>query len=343
MLKTAPTMVCIVMAAALATGCGDDKDADATSQSARTDTTQASGDSTAPPPPPAEATNARFTCDPADAKRPAKPREEVAGNIPPAIPRRTCTLPQRGCATASEDEEFARPPAPGVDISRVTKTSIDLVYDLGADLGECQPSRLTVAVHTTVSGLAPSVDDYPVSGPTGTLRIEPRLLPGDVDFGPPDILFVSSATEEGLSSESASVGLPPPEGETHLSAAEAGRIKAHREACRADIGDRTTCEMGELHPVSGPVAATPAELRRSVRTSLEAYGGFSIVHLTCVNGTHCDAAFAIGTRRLEMSYRIEALTSVPTCWELTAFSVTRPVPELGNFAAPLPNRGCVGQ
>jgi hypothetical protein len=334
-------MVCVVMAAVLATGCGVDKDADGTSGSARTDTTQASADSTAPALPPAEATNARFTRDPADAKRPAKPREEVAGVSPPAIPRRTCTLPQRGCVTASGDEDFAKPPAPGVDISRVTETSIDLVYDLGSDLGGCQPSRLTVAVYTTISGLPPTVDDYPVSGLTGTLRIEPRALPGDVDFGPPDILFISSETAEGLSSESASVALPAPEGEAHLSAAEARRIKADREACRADIGDRTTCEMGGLHPVSGPVTATPAELRRSVRTSLEAYGGFSILHVKCVNGTRCDAAFAIDKRRLDMSYRIEALVSVPTCWELTAFSVTRPVPELSNLAAPLPNRGCV--
>jgi hypothetical protein len=229
-----------------------------------------------------------------------------------------------------------------VHISRVRKTSIDLVYDLGSDLGECQPSRLTVAVYTTVSGLTPSVDDYPVSDLTGTIRIEPRPLPGDVDFGPPDILFVYSYTEEGLRSESASVGLPPPEGEAHLSAAEARRIKAHREACRADIGDRTTCKMGGLHTVTGPVTeATSAELTRSVRDSLRADGGFSILRVKCVNGTRCDAAFAIGDRRLDMTYRIEALDSVPTCWELTAFSVTRPVPDLANFAAPLPNSGCV--
>lgn len=100
--------------------------------------------------------------------------------------------------------------------------------------------------------------------------------------------------------------------------------------------------MGGLQPVSGPVTeATPAELTRSVRRSLEAHGGFSILHVKCVNGTRCDAEFAIGERRLDMSYRIEALRSVPTCWELTGFRVTRPVPELGNFAAPLPNSGCV--
>ncbi len=100
--------------------------------------------------------------------------------------------------------------------------------------------------------------------------------------------------------------------------------------------------MGGLQPVSGPVtAATPAELTRSVRDSLEAYSGMSILRVKCVNGTRCDAAFTIGGHRLEMSYGIQALKSVPTCWELTAFRVTHPVPELGNFAAPLPNRGCV--
>jgi hypothetical protein len=231
-----------------------------------------------------------------------------------------------------------------VNISRVTETSIDLVYDLGSDLDECEPSRLTVAVYTTVSGLAPSVDDYPVSGRTGTVRIEPRPLPGDVDYGPADIIFVSSHTEAGLRSESASVGLPPPEGGAHLSAAEARRIKAHREACRADIGDRTTCETGGPHTVTGPVTeATPAELTRSVRDSLEANGGFSILRVKCVNGTRCDAAFAIGDHRLDMTYRVEALLSAPTCWAVTAFSVTRPVPELANFAAPIPTSGCVGR
>ena len=42
----------------------------------------------------------------------------------------------------------------------------------------------------------------------------------------------------------------------------------------------------------------------------------------------------MGERRLDMSYRIEALDSVPTCRELTAFSVTRPVPELANCRGP---------
>ena len=227
-------------------------------------------------------------------------------------------------------------------ISQVTKTSIDVAYDLGSDLAECQPSRLRVAAHTTISGLPPVADDHPVSGLTGKLRIELTRRPGDTDYGPPDVLSVSSAMERGLTSESARVGLSPPEGKAHLSAAEARRIKAHREACRADIGDRTICETGAPHPVSGPVTdAMPAALTRSVRESLEAYGGMTILHLKCFNGTRCDAAFTVGRHRLEMSYRIQALKSVPTCWELTAFRVTRPVPELANFAAPLPNQGCV--
>jgi hypothetical protein len=181
-----------------------------------------------------------------------------------------------------------------------------------------------------------------VSGLTGTLRIEPRQLPGNIDYGPPDMLVISSATDGGRTSEAARVRLPPQEGERRLSDAQVRRIKARREACRANIDDRTTCEMGGLHPVSGPVTeATPAELARSVRDSLEAHGGFSILYVKCVNGTRCDAAFTTGRHRLDMSYRIQALKSVPACWELTAFRVTRPVPELGNFAAPLPNRGCV--
>ena len=319
------TIVCVVMASGVAAACRADEDGDGASASRH-----------------ARETNAEFSCDPADAHRPDKPREEVAGVSPPPVPRRTCTLPQRGCVTASGDDEVVTPPAPGVDVSRVSKTSIHVAYDLGSNLGECQPTRLRVAVYTTISGLPPFVDDYPVSGPTGRLRLEPRQLPGDVDYGPPDILFVSSATEEGLPGDAASVGLPPPEAEAHLSAAEAGRIKAHREACRADIDDRTSCEMGRLHPVSGPVtAATPAELTRSVRDSLEAHGGFSILHVKCVDGARCEAAFGIGDHRLDMSYGIQALKSVPTCWEVTAFRVTRPVPELGGFAAPLPTQGCV--
>jgi hypothetical protein len=232
---------------------------------------------------------------------------------------------------------------PGVGVRRVTSNSIDVVYDLGSGLGECEPQRLRVTVHTTISGLAPSGGDYPVSGRSGTLRIERKQLPGSTDYGPPDMLAVSAISERGLSSESARVRLPAPEGE-RLSDAEARQIKARRESCRADIDDRTSCEMGGLHAVSGPVTAvTPTKLARSVRASLEAYGGAqnTILRVNCSTGTRCDALFTVSGRRLEMSYRIQALKSVPTCWELTAFQVTRPVPELGNFAAPLPNQGCV--
>jgi hypothetical protein len=315
MLKTL-TIVCFLTAVVLAAACGADE---------------------------AERTNADFKCDPADANRPDKPREgEVAGTIPPAVPRRTCTLPQRGCAVAPTDASVVRPPPPGVAISRVTKTAIDVAYDLGSDLGECRPRHLRVTVHTTISGFPPFGDDYPVSDLTGTLRIERKELPGNIDYGPPDLLVVTSATKEGLASRAASIGLPPPEGERRLSDAEVRRIKARREACRADIDDRTSCVLGGLHPVSGPVTeATPKELARSVRDSLEAHGGFSIIRVKCVNGTRCDATFTLSEHRLEMSYRIQALKSVPTCWELTAFRVTRPVPELGNFAAPLPSQGCV--
>lgn len=101
--------------------------------------------------------------------------------------------------------------------------------------------------------------------------------------------------------------------------------------------------MGSLHLASGPVTeATAADLTRSVRESLEGTAGANVelIHLKCFNGTRCDAAFAFSGHPLEMSYRVEAVQSVPTCWELTAFRVTRPVPELGNFAAPLPNSGC---
>jgi hypothetical protein len=237
------------------------------------------------------------------------------------------------------------PPAPGIDVVRVTKTAIDVAYDLGSDLSECQPVRLRATVYATVSGLPPSGDDYPVSGRTGRLRITLTKPPVETDHGPPDILFISSNTEAGLRSEIAGVGLPPPEGERQLSRADARRIEARREACRADIDDRTYCRLRTPLPVSGPVTeATRAELAQSVRRSLEAYGGFSITRLECRNGTRCDAAFDLDHgRRLEMSYRIAALKSSPTCWALTAFRVVRPVPDLGNFAAPLPNQGCVDQ
>jgi hypothetical protein len=100
---------------------------------------------------------------------------------------------------------------------------------------------------------------------------------------------------------------------------------------------------GRASPGLGPGhAATTAELTRSVRETLEgtAGAGFELIHLKCFNGTRCDAAFGLTPYLLEMSYRIQALQSVPTCWELTGFRVTRPVPELGNLAAPLPNSGC---
>jgi hypothetical protein len=339
MLKSAAA-VCVLVAAALAAACAGG-DGGSESQSARTGTTPASDDSAAQTP---RAGGANLNCDPADANRPDRPRgEEVAGTIPPPLPRRTCTLPQRGCVAASGQGDLRRPPTPGVAVRRVTKSFIDVVYDVGSDLGECEPHRLRVTVHTTTSGLAPYGDEYPVSGRTGTLRIERKELPGSTDYGPPDMLAVSAIAERGLTSESASVRLPAPEGE-RLSAAEVRRIKARREACRANIDDRTSCEMDGLHPVSGPVtAATPAELARSVRDSLETYGGAqnTILRVNCFDGTRCDAAFTVSGRRLEMSYRIQALKSARTCWELTAFRVIRPVPELGNFAAPLPNQGCV--
>jgi hypothetical protein len=228
-----------------------------------------------------------------------------------------------------------------VRVVRVTQAAIDIAYKLGTDLSECQPETLSVAVYVTISGLPPHVERHRVSSASGYLQIKLSRPPGTEDYGPADLLMVSSDMETGLAGEAARVALPPPEGERRLSAAQIRRIKARREGCRANIDDRTSCEMGGLHSVSGPVTeATPAQLTRSVRDSLEAYGGFSVLHVKCVHGTRCDGAFTIGGRRLEMSYRIQALKSVPTCWELTAFRVTRPVPELGNFAAPLPNQGC---
>jgi hypothetical protein len=247
--------------------------------------------------------------------------------------------------TAPGHEDLAVTPAPGIEVVRVTKTAIDVAYDLGAELGECEPAVLRATVYTTVSGLPPSGDDFPVSGRTGTIHITPMKPPLGADYGPPDILFISSNTDSGLRSEIAGVGLPAPEGERRLSRAEVRRIEARREACRGDINDRTYCRMRTQLPTSGPVTkATPAEFTRSVRKSLGTYGGFTITRLECRNGTRCDAAFALGHgRRLEMSYSIEALKSSPTCWALTAFRVVHPVPDLGNFAAPLPSRSCIYQ
>jgi hypothetical protein len=292
---------------------------------------------------PEAAERASFSCDPAEANRPDKPREEVAGTIAPAVPQRSCTLPQRGCVDVTGIQGRVAPPEPGIDISRVTKNAIEVAYDLGSDLDGCEPRQMLVTVQTTSSGLPPYGADYPVSGPTGTLQVERKQLPGNVDYGPPDLLVVSSTAENGLRSELASVGLPPPEGERALTDAERRQIAARREACRADIDDRTSCEMGGAHPVSGPVtAATTAELTRSVRQTLEGTAGANVelIRLRCFNGTRCEAAFAFSDYPLEMTYRVEALKAVPTCWELTAFRVTRPVPQLGNFAAPLPSRGC---
>ena len=320
-------LVCALTGAALVTACGGgDEDSAGGPQPATTET-------------------AGFACDPADANRPDKPRrQEVAGVVAAAVPRRTCTVPQRGCVAVSADGDVVAPPAPGIDVARVTKTWIDLVYDVGIDLEQCQPTRLSVTVRNTVSSLPTAgSDDYPVSGRTGQVRVKLLQIPGAPDEGPPDLLVASSYTDNGLRSSTASIGLPPPEGGRRLTDAEVRRIEARREACQGNINDRTTCRRhGALHPLSGPVtAATPAELTRSVRRSLEANGGMTVLRLKCVAGTRCDAAFDVSGRRLEMSYRVQALKGTPTCWEVTKWSVIRPVPALGGFAAPIPSRGCV--
>ena len=327
--------VMTVLAALAVTAC-QDRDRSSSAGSGNTKTTPAAEAAKSS----SSTQRGSFKCDPADANRPDKPRGKmVAGTIPAPVPRRTCTLPQRGCVTGPGGESVVVPPAPGIDIARVT-TSIEVAYDLGADLDECQPSQVRVTVHTTVSGSPPYGDAHPVSGRTGTLRIARQELPGNVDYGPPDMLVVSSTTARGFSSGSAIVRLPPPEGEQRLSDAEVRRIEARREACRADIGDRTTCRQGARVPVSGPVTkGTTTDLERSVRASLRAHA-YKVLDLECFNGTRCDAAFTTGSYRFEMSYQIRALKSVPTCWELTAWSVTRPVPELDGIAAPIPPSGC---
>jgi hypothetical protein len=287
---------------------------------------------------------AELGCDAADARRPDKPRENVAGTSAPAVPRRTCTLPQTGCVTP-QGTERAAPPTPGVRVVRVTRAAIEIAYDVGTDLRACRPDALSVAVYVTASGLSPDVHRHSLSGSRGSVRIKPSRPPGTPkEYGPADVLMVASNTDEGMRSEHARVRIPPPKGEQGLSAAEERRVKARRQACRPDINDRTNCNVDARSPVSGPVTqGSAADLTRSVRESLETHGGFSILRLKCFKGSRCDAAFAFGTRRrrLEMSYRIEAVKSAPACWELTGFRVTRPVPEYGNFAAPLPSQGCV--
>jgi hypothetical protein len=229
-----------------------------------------------------------------------------------------------------------------VRLVRVTRGSVVIGFDLGRDVGECRPTGLRVAVTLTLSGLPPHVESYPVSSPTGSLRVKLTRPPGTRKYGPADVLTVTATTAAGASSEAARIGLRPPAGERPLSNAQVRRIKAQREACRADINDRTTCRFGGLHPVSGPVTrATLPDLARSVRRGLTAYGGLSILRVNCSDGARCDAVIRISRHRLEMSYRIEALKHAPTCWELTGFTVTRPVPDAGGLAAPLPHQGCV--
>jgi hypothetical protein len=314
-----------------------------TSSSAGSDHTTSSPNATTSSKAPGTTSSAErgtFTCSPAEANRPDNTRRT------PPVPRRRCTLPQRGCVTAPGQGQVARPPAPGVEVSRVTKTAIEVAYNLGYDLDECEPSQLRLTVHTTSSGLAPYGAGYPVAGrQTGTLRIERQDLPGNTDYGPPDILFASSTTAGGIPGDSAGVALPPPKGEHRLSDAARRRIAAHREACRADINDRTNCVMdrGVLHPVAGPVtAASAADLEQSIRRSIEGEFGTQVglTQLKCFNGARCDATFNFSGYPLEMSYHLEALQSVPTCWELTGFRVTRPVPKLGGLAAPVPHSGC---
>jgi len=282
-----------------------------------------------------------FECDPADANRQDEPRENVAGINFPAVPRRTCTLPQEGCV-APRSVDFLVPPAPGVDVVRVTRTAIDLAYSLGTDLSKCRPNTLSVGVSVTHSGLPPDVQDYPLSSSIGSLKIKPSRPRGTEDYGPADVLIAASMIEAGFRGEIARVRLPPPEGDHPLSNSEIRRIATRRAACRPDIADRTSCRQGAQNAVSGPVTrGTAADLTRSVRRSLEADSGLKITDLECFNGARCDAAFTTGRYRLKMSYQIRALKSASTCWELTAWRVTRPVPNPENIVAPLPSRGCV--
>ena len=283
-----------------------------------------------------------FGCDPADAARPDEPRREVAGVTAPAVPRRSCTVPQHGCVAVPNIGRQA-PPAPGVRVSRVTRDEIEIEYDVGSELGDCRPVAIAAAVYTTVSGGTPQVEQSRIGSQTGSIHIEVRHIPGMEKYGPPDMVFVSSYTGTGLRGTPASVRVPPPDGEPQLSDEEKEQLYAHREACRADIDDSTSCELETMNPTSGPVKAAPAEFSRSVQDSLAASGGMRIVSLQCFAGSRCNATFDVDGHTLGMSYRMEALVgSRPDCWELTAFAVTQAVPELAGLAAPLPTRGCAG-
>jgi hypothetical protein len=291
------------------------------------------GRKSASPPDPA------FACNPSDASRPDKAQQEIAGYIPPPLPRRSCTLPQRGCTASARGG--ALPPPPGVRVASVTARSVHVVYNVGSELEACQPVQLVVSVDTSIDSLPPWGQNYPVSSSTGTLDVKPTRVRGS--RGPADILSVSSLPAKGGTSEAARVRLPPPRGEKPLSDAAVRRIEAHQEACRPDLNDRTTCREGSLHPVAGPLRdVRMADLARSVRDSALAEGGsFHVVSFGCVGGARCEAVLVDGPHRIAMTYYVQALRSVPTCWESTGFKVTRPAPALGSIVAPLPTQGCV--
>jgi hypothetical protein len=94
-----------------------------------------------------------FACNPSDESRPDKAQREIAGYIPPPLPRRSCTLPQRGCTASATGG--ALPPPPGVRVASVTARSIHVVYNVGSELDACQPVQLVVGVDTSIDSLPP--------------------------------------------------------------------------------------------------------------------------------------------------------------------------------------------
>jgi hypothetical protein len=90
----------------------------------------------------------------------------------------------------------------------------------------------------------------------------------------------------------------------------------------------------------GAVSASPAALTQSVARSLAGDTSMRVLRIRCVTRSLCKAAFDVQGDRLEMEYRVGARISTPTCWVLTEFSVTRPVPRREMTTAPLPKDGC---
>lgn len=132
----------------------------------------------------------------------------------------------------------------------------------------------------------------------------------------------------------------PVRGERGLPQAQVRRIRERREACQGDVSERRTCQVGP----PGPMYLRTAELERSLAGYIKNALAWNVKRLTCRPDGRCVARVeSMGSypHEVGMTYRFKSERRAAQCWELVAFSVTRPDPEYSNVGPPVPSRGCL--